>query len=67
MGRGVIPTAPFLKNEVVLDYHGIEVEGHTLDSYCQMNPDLVKTEHIIEVKQGRRRLLDASEDPCAIH
>ncbi len=65
MGRGVIATAPFLKNEVVFDYHGIEVEGHTVDSYCQTNPDLVKPEYIIEVKQDRRRLIDASEDPCA--
>ena len=31
MGRGVIATAPLLKNEVVFDYHGIEVDGHTVD------------------------------------
>ncbi len=67
MSRGVIATAPCLKNELVFDYHAIEVEGHTVDSYYQTTPDLVKPEYIIGVKLGRRRLIDASEDPCAIH
>ena len=67
MGRGVIALRRFLKNEIVVDYHGIETEGQTMESYCGVDPANRYSEYIIEVRQGTQRLVDASIDPCAIH
>ncbi len=55
------------KNEVVLDYHGIETEGEKLDEYCEKDPTRRLWEYIVDVRQGRQRLIDASIDPWAVN
>ena len=67
MGRGVIALRPIRKNEIVLDYHGLETEGERLDEYCEKDPTARLSEYIVDVRQGRQRLIDASIDPCAVH
>ncbi len=53
MGRGVIALRRFLKNEIVVDYHGIDTEGQTMESYCGVDPANRYFEYIIEVRLGR--------------
>ncbi len=55
MGRGVIALRRFLKNEIVVDYHRIETEGQTMESYCGVDPANRYSEYIIEVRQGTPR------------
>ena len=68
MGRGVTATKPFDINDIIFDYHGLESEDNeSFEAYCSVDPVNRKPEYIIDVKQGRQRLIDASCDPCAIH
>lgn len=70
MGRGVFTTKEFKQNDIVIDYHGVEVplgRSTTVESYCDEDPDNRDSSYIIEITKGQRRLLDASIDPCVIH
>lgn len=52
MGRGVFTTKSFKHNDIVIDYHGIEVplgRSITFESYCEEDPTKRNRNYIIEV------------------
>ena len=58
----------FLKNDVLFDYHGLESQpNESVERYCSLDPINRKPEYIIDVKQGKQPVIDASIDPCSIH
>ena len=70
-GRGVVALAPFQKDDVVIDYHGLETmrsEYSSVEEYCAENPDRRQMHFCVEVKTGNmKRLIDASLEPCSQH
>ncbi len=70
MGRGVIALKHFKKGDVILDYHGSEVpfeEYRDVHEYCEEKPDSRMPEYCIEIVRGKRRLIDATLEPCPCH
>ncbi len=70
MGRGVIALKNFSKGDVVLDYHGIEVpfeQYRDVHQYCYEQPESRMPEYCIEVVRGKKRLIDATLEPCPCH
>lgn len=68
MGRGVIATEAFKKNEIVLDYHGVIVETRqNAFDYCDADPAKRILEYIVEVAGPNKRLVDASSEQCPVH
>ena len=52
IGRGVFTTKSFKHNDVVIDYHGIELRltrGVTIDTYCMEDKTNRNRNYIIEV------------------
>ena len=70
MGRGIIALKEFKKGDVVLDYHGIEVpqnQYRNVHDYCNEKPDSRMPEYCIEIARGKKRLIDATLEPCSCH
>lgn len=67
-GRAVIATQKFSAGDVLLDYHGRIVEHYrSVEEYCQEDPDVRSPNYIVEIRQSKRRLIDATQDPCFCH
>ena len=69
-GQGLIAITPFQKKIVVDDCHGEEMvhsKGVSLDHFCAENPDKWKQDFCIEMKNGKRRIIDAMFEPCSQH
>ena len=68
MGRGIIATKPFNKDDVIFDYHGhVEENTNNVDYYCSLDPENRKPEYCIEVKTRPGRIIDATSEICPIH
>lgn len=64
-GRAIVSTQKIKKDDVIVDYHGLVVEGASVAEYVE-RPD-VKSEYCLEVAQNPRRIIDASSDSCEQH
>ena len=68
-GRSVITLKPFQRNEIIVDYHGLDILDSQLSvaDYVSGNPAERKSEFIVEVQTYKRKLIDASSDICPTH
>ena len=70
MGRGDIALKNFSKGNVLLDYHGIEVPFEQYRAVHQSwyeQPESRMPQYCIEIVRGKRRLNDATLEPCSCH
>lgn len=65
-GRGLVSLQRIRKDDVIVDYHGLVVEGKTLDDHLKEHP-YVNTEFCLEITQLPKRIIDASAETCVVH
>ena len=64
-GRSVITLKPFQRNDIIVDYHGLDIDSQlSVADYVSGNPVERKSEFIVEVQTYKRKLIDASSDIC---
>ena len=61
-GRGLVATREFVKNEVVIDYHGQIFTKKTMEEVSATEG--VKREYCLEVKGPGRRIINATAEVC---
>ena len=67
-GRSVITLKTFLRNDIIVDYHGLDIDSQlSVADYVSGNPVERKSEFIVEVQTYKRKLIDASSDICPTH
>ena len=67
-GRSVITLKPFQRNDIIVDYHGLDIDSQlSVADYVSGNPVERKSEFIVEVQTYKRKLIDASSDICPTH
>ena len=64
-GRGLVATREFVKNEVVIDYHGQIFTKKTMEEVSATEG--VKREYCLEVKGPGRRIINATAEVCPVH
>ena len=64
-GRGLVSLQHITKDDVVVDYHGLVVEGLTMEEYSK-KPGVV-SEYCMEIDQKPKRIIDASSETCPDH
>ena len=73
VGRRIIATAPYQKETVVHDYHGVETvhnNGFSLDNYCAENPDkkAVFEERVLNRNKEQQTTINRRKlGPCSRH
>ena len=65
-GRGLVALQHIKKHDVIVDYHGLEVRGVSMEEHLATHPGSVET-FCVEVKQHPRRIVDASAEICTKH
>ena len=63
-GRGLVATREFVKNEVVIDYHGQVFTKKTMEEVSATEG--VKREYCLEVKGPGRRIINATAEVCPV-
>ena len=65
-GRGVVALHKIKKDDVIMDYHGVEVHGVTVAEHCEANPSALP-EFCVEIAQNPRRVIDGTAEKCPQH
>ena len=67
-GRSVFTLKPFERNDIIVDYHGLDIDSNlSVAEYVWGNELERKSEYIVEVQSYKRKLIDASSDICPQH
>lgn len=64
-GRGLVSLQRIQKDDLIVDYHGLVIEGVSLDDY-QEKPG-VSVEYCLEIKDKPKRIIDATAETCVVH
>ena len=65
LGRGLVSLQKIQKDDVVVDYHGLVVEGVTMEKYVEKED--VKSEYCMEISHKPKRIIDATAEHCLEH
>jgi hypothetical protein len=65
-GRALVSLQRMKKHDIIVDYHGLVVEGMSLDDYSEANPQ-VSVEYCVVVEHKPKRIIDATSETCINH